>query len=140
MIDHKQMLENILEMNKRYVVISGIGDVIFLHGTPIFTNFTKDNYWVILGNHSNDDMIIEAMIDGAPEQKAVDVDREGEYSFDAILKYVPGDYDEYGRCTMRDYLEIAYIDLKFNQTFLQRERELKLGEVLQKDMDDLFKF
>ena len=135
MIDHKQMLEDILEMNKRYVVISGIGDVIFLHGSPIFTKFTKDNYWVIMGN-SNDDMIIESMtVDGAEH-----VDREGEYSFDAILKYVPGDYDEYGRCTMRDYLEIAYIDLKFNQTFLQRERELKLGEVLQKDMDDLFKF
>ena len=136
MIDHKQMLEGILEMNKQYVVISGIGDIIFLHGTPIFTNFTKDNYWVILGNHSNDDMIIESMtVDGAEH-----VDREGEYSFDAILKYVPGDYDEYGRCTMRDYLEIAYIDLKFNQTFEQRERQSRLDELLQKDMEDLFNF
>lgn len=135
MIEHKQMLEDILEMNRKYVVISGTGDIIFLHGTPIFKNFTKDSYFVILGNHSNDDMIIEAMtVDGADH-----VDKEGEYSFDAILKYIPAEYDEYG-CTMRDYLEIAYIELKFNQTFLQRERELKLGEVLQKDMDDLFKF
>jgi hypothetical protein len=61
-------------------------------------------------------------------------------SFDAILKYVPGDYDEYGRCTMRDYLEIAYIDLKFNQTFEQRERQSRLDELLQKDMEDLFNF
>ncbi len=41
---------------------------------------------------------------------------------------------------MRDYLEISYIDLKFNQTFEQRERQSKLDELLQKDMEDLFNF
>ena len=133
--EYKQMLEDILEMNKRYVVISGFGDIIFLDGSPIFKGFTKDNYWVIMGS-DNDDMIVEAiMMDGAEH-----VDREGEYNFDAILKNVPGEYDEYGRCTMRGYLEIAWIELNFIQTFEQRDRQHKLDELLAKDMENLFKF
>ncbi len=133
MIDYKQMFEDIVEMNKQYVVISGIGDIIFLHGSAVFTGFTKDNYWIIMGN-DNDDMIIEAMTVDAAEN----IDREGEYSFDAILKYVPGEYDEHGRCTMRDYLEISYIDLKFNQTFEQRQRQHKLDKIFSEDFDNLF--
>ena len=133
MTEYKQMFEDVLEMNKRYVVISGFGDIIFLDGSPIFKGFTKDNYWVIMGNN-NDDMIVEAiMMDGA-----TDADREGEYNFNAILKNVPGEYDEYGRCTLRDTLEIAWIELDFIQTFEQRERQNKLDELLFLDVDNLF--
>jgi len=128
-MDYKQILDDILELNKQYVVISGFGDIITLdYGNSTdryFKEFTEDNYYVIMGKY-NDDMIIESM------RESHSVDRDGEYSFDALLKYVPGDYDEYGRSTMRDCLEIVWIEWSFNQTFEQRDRQYKL--------DNLFDF
>jgi hypothetical protein len=37
---------------------------------------------------------------------------------------------------MRSYLEVKYIEFKFIQTFLERERESKLDKLL--DFDNLF--
>ena len=60
------------------------------------------------------------------------------YEIKLLLKYIPGDYDEYGRCTMRDYLEIEHIELEFISTFESRDREQKLNQILSDDFDKLF--
>jgi hypothetical protein len=63
-----------------------------------------------------------------------DVDKEGEYEFKAILKYQKGDYStgESG------YWEVQHIEFNFIQTFLEREREWKLNEILSSDFEKLF--
>jgi hypothetical protein len=40
---------------------------------------------------------------------------------------------------MRDYLEVEHIEFNLIQTFQQRERQSKLDEILNKDLEDLFK-
>lgn len=137
-MDYKQILEDILELDERVTIIRGFGDIISKvtnkYGTCGFLNIKEDNFWIILGR-GDYNMIIESFQD-----YEIPVDREGEYEFKAILKWIPGDYDEYGRCTMRDYLEVEHIDLDFIQTFQQRERQQKLDLILTKEMEDLFKF
>jgi hypothetical protein len=78
-------------------------------------------------------MIIDALT-----EYYFEVNREGFYEIKALLKWIPGDYDEYGRCTLRDYLEIEHIELKFISTFESRNREGKLNQILLDDFDKLF--
>ena len=138
-MDYKQILEDIIELDERITVIRGFGDVIidpskartlgYLPDEMIFKDFKSDNYWVIMGR-GTDELIVETMSDVVCE-----VDIEGEYEFKAILKWVPGDYDERGCPTMRDYLELEHIEFNLIQTFQQRERQSKLDEILNNDLD-----
>lgn len=142
-MDYKQILEDVLEFDEQITIIRGFGDVIidpskartlgYLPEEMIFKEFKSDNYWVVMGR-GTEELIIEAM-----SEYVCDVDRDGEYEFKAILKWVPGDYDERGCPTMRDYLEVEHIEFDFIQTFQQRERQLKLDEILSDELEDLFK-
>jgi len=38
--------------------------------------------------------------------------------------------DEYGRIKMPDYYEIVHMELDFKETFVERERDRKLNELL----------
>lgn len=142
-MDYKQILEDILELDEQITIIRGISDIImdplkshplgYLPEERIFKDFNKDSFWVVMGR-GTEELIIEAM-----SEYVCDVDRDGEYEFKAILKWVPGDYDERGCPTMRDYLEVEHIEFDFIQTFQQRERQLKLDEILSDELEDLFK-
>lgn len=139
-MDYKQILDDILELDENITIIRGVADVVidplkartlgYLPDEMIFKDFKADSYWVILGR-GTDEMIVETMSEAVCE-----VDCEGEYEFKCVLKWVPGEYDECGRCTMRDYLEVEYIEFHFIQTFLERERESKISDLL--DFDNLF--
>ena len=141
-MNYKQILEDILELDERITIIRGFGDVIvdplkartlgYLPVEMFFKEFKSDNYCVVMGR-GTDELIIEAM-----SEAVCDVEMEGEWEFSAILKWIPGEYDEYGRCTMRDYLEVQHIEFKFIQTFKQRERQEKLDTIFNNDLD-LFK-
>jgi hypothetical protein len=137
-MDYKQILEDILELDERITIIRGFGDVIkskqYQSSMSGLLNLKEDNFWIILGRGDHK-LIIESF-----EDYEIPIDMEGEYEFKAVLKYLPGEYDEYGRCTMRDYLGVEYIEFNFIQTFQQRERQQKLDEILSKDLEDLFKF
>lgn len=137
-MDYKEILDDILELDKSITVIKGFGDVILCISEPsmgsyLFKDIKEDNFWVIMGR-GNSDMIIDAL-----SEYELDVDRDGEWEFSAVLKWVPGEYDECGRCTMRDYLYVEHIELNFIQSFKQRERQLKLDEILSNELEDLFK-
>jgi len=95
-----------------------------------FSNeLTPDDFYTIIGK-GQPQLIIDAL-----SEHEFEVDREGFYEIKLLLKGIPGDYDEYGRCTMRDYLEIYHIELDFISTFESRHRESKLNEIIS---DDLF--
>lgn len=140
-MDYKKILDDILELDDKIIVIRGFADIILndlnnpLNTRYKFKDFNKDSYWILLGKDT-DEMIIETMSDLGFDS----VEGEGECEFKAVLKWIPGDYDEYGRRTMRDYLEVQYIELLFIQTFTQRDRQEKLDSILIKEMYDLFKF
>jgi hypothetical protein len=140
-MDYKQILEDVLEIEESITVIIGYADII---GYSDITNNTTYNYyfkddltnesfWRVIGR-GDDDLILESL-----QEFQCEVDMEGEYEFKSVLKWIPGDYDEYGRCTMRDYLEIEHIEFNFIQTFQERERESKLSKILSDEFEDLFK-
>lgn len=132
-MDYKGILDDILELDDRITIITGYGDVIkdstkapslgYLPEEMMFKEFNKDSYWVVMGR-GTEEMIIETI-----SEVVCDVDKEGEYEFKAVLKWIPGEYD-HGYCTMRDYLEVAYIEFNFIQTFQGRERQLKLDSII----------
>ena len=141
-MEYKQILEDILELDEQVTIIRGISDIImdplkshplgYLPEERIFKDFDKDSFWIVMGR-GTEELIVESM-----SESVCDVDRDGEYEFKAILKWVTGDYDEYGRCTMRDYLEVEHIEFNLIQTFQQRERQSKLDEILSEDLEDFF--
>ena len=141
-MDYKQILEDVLELDEQITIIRGISDIImdplkshplgYLPEERIFKDFDKDSFWIVMGR-GTEELIVESM-----SESVCDVDRDGEYEFKAILKWVTGDYDEYGRCTMRDYLEVEHIEFNLIQTFQQRERQSKLDEILSEDLEDFF--
>ena len=134
-MDYKQILDYVLEIDKGFVVVAGIADVVTDNRSSQFTKMYKDlksdNFWRIIGR-GDDEHIIESL----SEFDIDNLDCDGEYEFKAVLRWIPGEYDEYGRCTMRDYLEVQHIEFNFIQTFQQRERESKLEKIL--DFDNLF--
>ena len=129
-MDYKQILDDIIELDERITVIRGFGDVIidpskartlgYLPDEMIFKDFKSDNYWVIMGR-GTDELIVETMSDVVCE-----VDIEGEYEFKAVLKWIPA-YERLFR--------IEHIEFNFIQTFQQRERQSKLDEILNSDLD-----
>jgi len=139
-MDYKQILEDVLKLDESITIIRGFSDIItipdpnqklgFFPQEKIFKDFNKDSFWVVMGRGS-EDLIIESM-----SEFSCNVDKEGEYEFKAVLRWSPSEYDDYGRLTMRSYLEVEYIEFKFIQTFLERERESKLDTLL--DLDNLF--
>ena len=140
-MDYKQILEDILELDERITIIRGISDIImdplrhplgYLPEERIFKDFNKDSFWIVMGR-GTEELIVESI-----SESVCDVDRDGEYEFKAVLNWVPGEYDERGCPTMRDYLEVEHIEFDFIQTFQQRERQLKLDEILSKDLVDFF--
>lgn len=135
-MDYKQILEDVLELEESLTIVRGFGDIVKSKHQSSMTgllNLKEDDFWIILGRGDHK-LIIESF-----EDYYIPIDMEGEYEFKAVLKYLPGEYDESGRCTMRDYLGVEYIELKFIQTFQQRERQQKLDLILTKEIEDLFK-
>jgi len=127
-VDYKQILEDVIELNDKLVIIRGVGDVVDRQ----LKDLTTENFWILLGKITQ-----EEAIDCLSEHEC-EVDRDGEYSYNIVMKYYHGDYDDYGRLTMRGYYDIEYIDWDFIQTFEQRNREMKLNEILSNEFDNLF--
>lgn len=64
-------------------------------------------------------------------RKKNNVDKEGVYEYDAIIYYRHSTYDE----PSETYID--YIDLRFIETFQERDREEKLNKLLFEDFDFL---
>lgn len=136
-MDYKQILEDILELDEKFVIVIGCADIVTSDklanlNERLFNNLTSDNFWRVIGR-GDDENIIESLSDFYINNL---VNSDGEYEFKAVLKYSPSEYGDFGRVTMRSYLEVKYIEFKFIQTFLEREREFKLDKLL--DFDNLF--
>lgn len=148
-MDKSQLLQEILDIHDNWTAIVGFIDIVkvnSLYGTHFVTKYeynsditnklanklTLDDFWTIIGK-GEPDMILDSL-----REYEFKVDREGYYEIKALLKWIGGEYDEYGRCTMRDYLEIDHIELNFIRSFESRNRDNKLNEILSNDLENLF--
>lgn len=136
--NYEELLEYLIDISKNTTLIKGFAD---LHRVDAhlaereyqFKNIKVDSYYKIIGNCDNDEMIIESL-----SCEVINADREGEYEFTVFLKYIQGEYDEYGRCTSRDYLDIDYIKIEFIQSFEERNRERVLNSLLESEFEKMF--
>ena len=126
----KDLMDYVFELDEEIAVIIGYSDIAHKEGysSLYFKDLTVDSFWKVIGRGDNES-ILESIVEWE-----CDVDKEGEYEFKAILKYYKGDYSvgESG------YWEIEHIEYNFIQTFLEREREHKLNEILDFNLDNLF--
>lgn len=133
-----EFFQEIMDIYDNWVAIIGCIDIVHFNTrftikndynladtNPLANKFNQDDFYIIIGKNS--DMIIESL-----EECEFEVDREGFYEIKALLKWIPDDY------TMRGYLDIKYIELKFISTFESRNREEKLNQILSDDFDKLF--
>lgn len=144
-MDKSEFFQEIMDIHDNWTAIIGCIDIVYFNTRfsvkteynladthKLANQLSNDDFYTIIGR-GNTDMIIEAL-----SQHEFEVDREGFYEIKALFKWIPGDYDEYGRCTMRDYLDIEHIELKFISTFEARDRDSKLDKILSDDFDKLF--
>jgi hypothetical protein len=123
-LDYKDIMDQIFDLEEYLVVIRGFSDIyryeLPFHSPFFFKDLKSENFWILMGRVDNDS-ILEALV-----EYDFEVDKEGEYEFKAILKYIKGDYStgESG------YWEIKHIEFELIQTFQEREREYKLNELL----------
>ena len=134
-MDYKELIEDIKDLSKTITIIEGVVDVFFdKNGNFYHIKDVKNSYWVIIGNTPEEDIencLMEYLRDDIIFDES-GLDGEGEYHFEAVLKYDQG--DDYSR----GYWYIDYIEFHFQQTFLEREREKKLLELLDNSFDNLF--
>lgn len=128
--EYKDIIEEIKEITKTLTIIEGIVDIHLSHSFHEINYYeikeASNSFWVIIGN-ANEDEIKECLEDYSFDEN--NVQGEGEYHFNAVLKYDGSEPDHYG------YWYIDYIEMIFQQTFLEREREEKLFRLLDDDPD-----
>ena len=142
---NSELFQEIMDIHDNWTAIVGCIDIVKLDNNftikrpynsdkvnKLANDFTQDDFWTIIGK-GQPELIIEAL-----NEYDFEVDREGFYEIKALLKWIPGDFDDYGRCTMRDYLDIEHIELNFISTFEARDRDSKLDKILSDDFDNLF--
>jgi hypothetical protein len=119
---YRDLMHDIIETNKTYTVVQGIGDVIKAgYGDMGFKSDQKDWFWLWSG------------FDNDIEQELYDIyldtkgQPEGEYEFTAIFTK-----------SREEGLMLEFIELTFIQTFTQRSRERALDQILDDDIIDIF--
>ena len=119
---YRDLIHDIIEINKTYTVVQGIGDVIKGgYGDMAFKSDQKDWFWLWSGFDTDiEQELYELYLDtnGNPE---------GEYEFTAIFTK-----------SREEGLILEFIELTFIQTFTQRSRELALDQILDENTLDFF--
>lgn len=133
-MDYRELIEDIKDISKSLVIIEGVADVFFDEKGDFYQiRDAKNSYWTIIGHAPDEEIEIclasTFRIDDFGGESGLD--GEGEYHFDAVLRYDKDDY-------MYGYWYIDYIEFHFQQTFLERERENRLDDLLSDGFDDLF--
>ena len=124
---HSEMIESVEDYTRRYTIVRGMCDIVEkevgMYSAP-FSDYvvTNNDYWVILGNLS--DEAIKEVFDDSYFGVDDGVTREGCYEYKASIYYESGTWNEPGE------LYIDYIDFVFVETFESRLREQKLNELL----------
>ena len=130
--EYKELIEDIKDITKNLTIVEGIVDIHFYTSVEYPTNKkyygvkdAKNSFWTLIG-HADEEEIKECIEDFTFKPDMVQ--SEGEYHFNAVLKY---DKDD----GYRGYWYIDYMEVNLQQTFVEREREEKLFNLFKDDLD-----
>ena len=128
--EYTEMIEDIKDIAKNLTIIEGIFDIHNYTEYPTHKKYyevkdAKNSFWILIGK-ADEESIKECIEDFIFEEDLVNC--EGEYHFNAVLKYDKD--DEYS-----GYWYIDYMEVNLQQTFVEREREYKLNTLLDNDLD-----
>lgn len=125
-INYKDIMSELDELSSNFTLVNGTFDLI--KSDYYFTPKKESIDFFIKAGNGNEELIFEAISDFD-----FDVDREGFYQFKLLMTYDGGQYDSYGRCECRAYMNIEWCDVDFIQSFESRDREIKLESLLDFD-------
>jgi len=151
MKNYKEIMEDIIDISKRHTVVSGSLDLHITTASSFGISMvemtpTNIDFWCHLGNASDEEItksIQYYLKESRPNRSDL---IEGCYTFDAILSYIEAEYEllwsrrnsiEGSYQISREYWVVEHIDLKFQETFIQRERQKRITELL---FDDTLPF
>lgn len=130
--EYKELIEDIKDITKNLTIVEGIVDIHFYTSVEYPTNKkyygvkdAKNSFWTLIG-HADEEEVKECIEDFTFKPDMVQ--SEGEYHFNAVLKY---DKDD----GYRGYWYIDYMEVNLQQTFVEREREEKLFNLFKDDLD-----
>jgi hypothetical protein len=130
--EYKELIEDIKDVVKNLTIVEGIVDIHLYTSVeyPIHKKYygvkdAKNSFWILIG-HADEEEIKECIEDFTFKSDMVQC--EGEYHFNAVLKY---DKDD----GYRGYWYIDYMEVNLQQTFVEREREEKLFNLFKDDLD-----
>lgn len=127
-MNYREIIDEIKDITKNLTIIEGIVDVHSHENNNFFEiKDCSNSFWTIVGNTPEED--IKECLEDEYYEKSSGLELEGEYHFEAVLKYDQG--EDYSR----GYWYIEYIEFHFQQTFLEREREEKLFNLLDNNLD-----
>ena len=130
--EYKELIEDIKDITKNLTIVEGIVDIHFYTSVEYPTNKkyygvkdAKNSFWTLIG-HADEEEVKECIEDFTFKPDMVQ--SEGEYHFNAVLKY---DKDD----GYRGYWYIDYMEVNLQQTFVEREREEKIFNLFKDDLD-----
>ena len=130
--EYKELIEDIKDITKNLTIVEGIVDIHFYTSVEYPTHKkyygvkdAKNSFWTLIG-HADEEEIKECIEDFTFKPDMVQC--EGEYHFNAVLKY---DKDD----GYRGYWYIDYMEVNLQQTFVEREREEKLFNLFKDDLN-----
>lgn len=90
-MNHKELIEDIKEINDKFTIIQGVFDISKRKDSNEYiVSKIENSYWVLIGKGS-DEMINESF-----EDYEFNVEREGEYFIEAVLRYYKPEYEDGG--------------------------------------------
>jgi hypothetical protein len=120
----KEILDDIIELNKNFVIVHGYCDITKSNIGFAFKNLNQNSYKTIIGTgyYKN---IIECLNDYAFNDADDGVNQDGEYEFKAIMKWYKDDWET----EEPGYFDIKHIEVTLIQTLIQKNRNLKLNSL-----------
>ncbi len=129
-MDYNELIDNVKGIHDKYTIVEGYMDM--YQGGSYFFIKEIDCYWVLIGKASVEE--IELCL----TKSEYEVEKEGCYKFDIVLKYESPEYDDYGRQISGGYWYIDHGNFELDHTFEQREREHKISNLLEDINLDIF--
>jgi hypothetical protein len=132
---YKQIHEDLREASREYTLVDGMLEV---HKSEEGHYIIKNVEPYISMGVADIDLIMEDI-----KENELDEDyewSEGLYEFSYLVSYREGEYDNEGHCTSPDYYEILSEEYALLTTFEQMERDKKLNEILDQDLNEIFDF
>ena len=105
-MNYREIIDEIKDITKTLTIIEGIVDVHYQESNDFFEiKDCTNSFWTIVGNAPEED--IKECLEDEYYEKSSGLELEGEYHFDAVLKYEHS--DDY-----RSYWYIEYIEFHFH--------------------------